>query len=367
MNARASLGNPHVESTRMTTDLNVGMVHGPGPAGAWDSERVSGPRVLRGSDGVWRMWYYGRDPSFDRMINLPTGRCGLATSTDGIRWAAQSGPLTMGSVLEPHPDPARFDSSHVGVSDVHQHGDVYWMWYFGGSQATQSIGPYTVRGFDLRPGLAISRDGLRWSRVEGPVQGALLDLGAAGEFDAVMCGWPQVLHDGQDWKMYYHTLDPRRGFMVGLAVSTDGLHWQKRGEVFGPGEPGAFDEQGTATRQVIFHQGRYLMFYEGVMKSGHRSIGLAASPDGVHWARERGAAPDGSVLAHAPSGSGRWDAFAVGTPSLVAMDDGSWRMYYIGSNETGSHAVADEMALKHRIGLAVSEGSDLTSWKRWGE
>jgi hypothetical protein len=49
------------------------------------------------------------------------------------------------------------------------------------------------------------------------------------------------------------------------------------------------------------------------------------------------------------------------------MDDGSWRMYYIGSNETGSHAVADEMALKHRIGLAVSQGTDLTRWKRWGE
>jgi hypothetical protein len=40
---------------------------------------------------------------------------------------------------------------------------------------------------------------------------------------------------------------------------------------------------------------------------------------------------------------------------------------HVGSNETGSHAVADEMALKHRIGLAVSQGTDLTRWKRWGE
>ena len=51
------------------TDLQPGLLLGPGPAGAWDSERVSGPRVLRGEDGLWRMWYYGRDPGFDRAIN----------------------------------------------------------------------------------------------------------------------------------------------------------------------------------------------------------------------------------------------------------------------------------------------------------
>ncbi|MBK6599748.1 MAG: glycosyl hydrolase [Proteobacteria bacterium] len=351
----------------MADNLQIGMVHGPGPAGAWDSERVSGPRVLRGTDGRWRMWYYGRDPSFDRLINLPTGRCGLATSIDGIVWQAEQGPLTMGAVLEPHADQSRFDSSHVGVSDVHLHGDVYWMWYFGGSQAMQSFGPHQVRGVDLRPGLAISRDGLRWRRIEGPHRGALLDVGAPGEFDAVMCGWPQVIHDGSDWKMYYHTLDMRRGFLVGLALSSDGLHWEKHGEVLGPGEAGAFDEQGAATRQVIRHDNRYLMFYEGVMKSGHRSIGLAVSDDGLSWRRQPGHEPNGSVFSHAPRGSGRWDAFAIGTPSLVAMDDGSWRMYYIGSNEVANHGPADEMALQHRIGLAVSTGTDLTRWRRWGE
>lgn len=351
----------------MSADCDLGMVHGPGPAGAWDSERVSGPRVLRCADGIWRMWYYGRDPEFDRLINLPTGRCGLAVSDDGIRWQAQRGPLTRGAVFEPHPDAQRFDSGHVGVSDVHERGGVYWMWYFGGSQVTQTIGPHTVRGFDLRPGLAISRDGLRWCRVEGPHRGALLDLGAPGEFDMLMCGWPQVLQDETGWKLYYHTLDPRRGFLVGIALSDDGLHWRKHGVVLAPGPPGAFDEQGAATRQVIRHAGEYLMFYEGVTRAGYRSIGLARSADGIHWQREAGQEPDGSVFAHAPRGSGRWDAFAIGTPSLVAMDDGSWRMYYIGSNESEQHGSGGEMALRHRIGLAISDGPNLRRWRRWGE
>lgn len=351
----------------MAAEHDLGMVHGPGPPGAWDSERVSGPRVLRCADGLWRMWYYGRDPEFDRQINLPTGRCGLAVSDDGIRWRSVAGPLTRGAVLEPHPDAQRFDSSHVGVSDVHERDGVYWMWYFGGSQVTRAIGPYTVRGFDLRPGLAISRDGLRWCRVEGPYRGALLDLGGPGEFDMLMCGWPQVLQDDSGWKLYYHTLDPRRGFFVGLALSDDGLHWRKHGVVLEPGAAGSFDEQGAATRQVLRQGGEYLMFYEGVTKSGYRSIGLARSRDGIRWQREPGPEPDGSVFAHAPCGSGRWDAFAIGTPCLVPMDDGSWRMYYIGSNESEQHDSGGEMALRHRIGLAVSAGSDLTRWRRWSE
>ena len=26
---------------------------------------------MRGADGVWKMWYFGRDASFDQEINLP--------------------------------------------------------------------------------------------------------------------------------------------------------------------------------------------------------------------------------------------------------------------------------------------------------
>ncbi len=343
-----------------------GLLLGPGPAGSWDSERVSGPRVLQGPDGLWRMWYYGRDPGFDRAINLPTGRVGLATSRDGLQWQRVTGPLTLGAVFEPHPDAARFDSGHVGVSDVHWRDGLYWMWYFGGTQATQQIGPYSVKGIDLRPGLAISRDGIHWQRVEGPHRGALLDLGAPGEFDMVFCGWPQVLADENGWKMYYHSLDMRRQFRIGVAVSDDGLRWRKHGAVFGPGEAGAFDEQGVATRTVIRHSGRYLMFYEGVRASGHRSIGLAVSEDGLTWRRKAGPEADGSIFAHAPAGSGRWDAYAVGAPSVVALPNGSLRMYYIGSNETGDGEVADELRLLHQIGLAVCDDRDATSWRRHG-
>ncbi len=342
-----------------------GLLLGPGPAGRWDSERVAGPRVLRGADGVWRMWYYGRDPAFDRAINLPTGRIGLATSSDGLEWQRIEGPLALGSVFEPHPDPARFDSGHVGVSDIHERDGLYWMWYFGGSQTLQQIGPQAVKGIDLRPGLAKSSDGLNWERIEGPFRGALLDVGRPGDFDMVFCGWPQVVADAEGWKLYYHTLDPRRGFCVGVAVSIDGLRWSKRGQVLGPGTAGSFDEQGAATRSVIRHDGRWLMFYEGVAQGGYRSIGLAVSDDGLSWRREPGPEADGSVFAHAPRGSGRWDAYAIGTPCVVAGPDGGLRMYYIGSNEVAGSASHDELSLRHQIGLALSDDRDPARWRRY--
>lgn len=344
---------------------NPGLVMGPGPRGAWDDERVSGPCVVREAEGRWRMWYYGRDANFDREINLPTGRCGRATSVDGVHWTRDVGPLTQGAIFEPHPDPERFDSAHVGVSDVYQHEGRYWLWYFGGDHSRLRVGEHDVKGMTLRPGCAVSTDGLTFDRVRGPYRGAQLDVGAPGEFDMAMCGWPQALRceDGV-WRLYYHTLDPTRmAFVIGVAESADGLAWEKRGEILGPGEPGSFDAQGAATRHVLYHDGQYLMFYEGVAPDGHRSIGLAVSGDGLRWARQPGPEDDGSVFAHAPSGSGRWDAFAVGTPCVVPMPDGTLRMYYVGSNEANASMV-NELAMVHQIGLAISDGRDYTRWRR---
>jgi hypothetical protein len=273
----------------------------------------------------------------------------------------------MGAVLEPSTLEGRFDSGHLGVSDVTQSADgLFTMWYFGGDQARQKIGPYAVKGFNLRPGLAVSRNAVDWYRVEGPVRGAFLDVGAPGSFDFVMVGWPQVMRgDGGVWRMYYHTLDPASGFWSALAVSADGFRWEKRGRILGPGAPGGFDENGVATRTVIRAAGRYWMFYEGVRKDGYRSIGLAVSDDGFVWKKEAGREPDGSVFAHAPRGSGRWDAFAIGTPCVIEAE-GGWRLYYIGSNEVESeNGHADELALKHQIGLALSDGSDFTLFRRY--
>lgn len=347
-------------------DKSIGLVLGPGPDGWWDSERVSCPQVLRDENGRWYMWYYGRDPEFDRKINLPTGRCGMAVSDDGISWKRVKGPLTKGAVFEPSPDPSRFDSGHVGVSQVEKNGDTFLMWYFGGNQDVHQLGPTEVKGINLLPGCAFSFDGLNWARIQGPYDHAFLELGNPGDFDAFACGWPKVVRSKENtFLMYYHSMDLMRGFIVGCAESEDGIQWSKIGEILGPGEPGAFDERGAATRTILENSEGFSMLYEGVDSHGYRCIGLAISKDGRTWHKQKGLESNGSVFSHAERGARCWDSFAVGAPCVVENDKGEYCMYYIGSNEVESDDPYDELGLKHQIGMAVCENQELTLWRRW--
>ena len=106
----------------------AGLVLAPGPAGRCDDFRVGGAVVHAGADGQWRMWYYCRDRAFDRDAppTLGSGRVALATSHDGIHWQRVDGPATAGAVLDPNPDPAAFDSLHVGLTDVTRHDGAWW-------------------------------------------------------------------------------------------------------------------------------------------------------------------------------------------------------------------------------------------------
>ncbi|GAI05329.1 unnamed protein product, partial [marine sediment metagenome] len=137
------------------------------------------------------------------------------------------------------------------ISDIHYDNGLYWMWYFGGDQTVTDLatpwGTFKVKGIIMRPGCAISRDGLNWTRLEGPYRGSFLDHGGPDDWDALFCSWPRVLKDDDgSYKMYYLTFNPAKGsFSVGMAVSEDGFRWKKVGQILGPGEPGSFDEGGS--------------------------------------------------------------------------------------------------------------------------
>jgi hypothetical protein len=49
---------------------------------------------------------------------------------------------------------------------------------------------------------------------------------------------------------------------------------------------------------------------------------------------------------------------------VVALPDGSLRMYYIGSNEL-KPGTEGELATVHQIGLAISRDGDPARWRRW--
>lgn len=63
----------------------------------------------------------------------------------------------------------------------------------------------------LRLGLARSRDGVHWTKVQGPLSGgSVLEKGAGDDFDSlyVMCPGMARLSSGK-WLLYYHASRPQ--------------------------------------------------------------------------------------------------------------------------------------------------------------
>lgn len=356
---------------------DVGKILGPGVGGAWDDYKVSGPVVRQSRDGSWNMWYYGRSKEFNKtadLINLPSGHIGLSHSKDGLTdFARVKGPLLDGAVFGPSSNEAggeAFDFLHVGIGDiVWEEARQQWVMYYFGGDGEYGPTPYgQARGIYMKIGKAESPDGVQWSRAPG----VLLDKGAAGDFDALFVGWPQVVDFGKanvipgvKQGMFYHTFNAVTfGFEIGLATSSDttGNKWIKRGPIHLPrGAPGSYCDLGHATRCVIpdpANRKKLLMFAECANTQNSNCIAVYGSNDGLLWENMH---PAGPVFVGAGKGSGRWDAQALGCPSVTVRDD-CFYMYYVGFTESSS-----EGAALGCIGLAVSDGMDFTKWKRMGE
>ncbi|MBL8890919.1 MAG: PmoA family protein [Planctomycetaceae bacterium] len=123
-------------------------------------------------------------------------------------------------------------------------------------------------------------------------------------------GW--ILHDEGQFKLWYTGYDGQRTSIkrVGLAISTDGLTWQRSSKA--PLIPDQWVEDVMVTR----HQGIYWMFAEGQNDIAHGFC----SADGVTW-KQLGALDirqtDGQPIASGPRG----------TPTLF-IDGNDWYLFY---------------------------------------
>lgn len=366
-----------------------GQVLGPPPPDSdwWDRKLFSGPVVVRDSCTFdktqsfgYRMYYYGRDSDlWARGVTpfnpyLPTGRVGMAVSQDGLSFTRYKGHLSGGAMMDPSPDSEAFDAVHLGVSDVlfDADGGDWHMYYFGGSFDELPIpgGPTDkkFRGVRLQPGLAMSKDGLSFEDRKGPI----LELGDADSWDKNGVSWPRVIppKGGEDkkWFMTYHTRETEgpTGFgcyTPGIATSTDGENWVKGGKVLSLGAPGSWDEGGASVRHVLKIGDQFVMFYEGSDFKFQYAIGLAVSDDGIIWERDQNCGPEpGGPILRARTGEDFWDNVLVGTPYVLAMEDGSFRMYYLGVGK-----FEGDKTSQRGIGLAISDGENYRSWRRFNE
>jgi len=126
---------------------------------------------------------------------------------------------------------------------------------------------------------------------------------------------------------------------VDYAVSTDGVHWTPgaNGSVLNV-TPGAWDSYTLSPGPVVHDASGYRMWYAATADQMVWRVGLATSPDGIHWTKYAG----NPIIV--PPFAGSWDDFRV-TPSCVLVEDGQLVMWY----------VSDDTNLTQRIGVAYSE------------
>ena len=155
--------------------------------------------------------------------------------------------------------------------------EVFKMWYTGFNGERYAIG------------YATSRDGLHWERYPGnPVLES-----SSSEWDREGVGFPAVVRVNGKYYMFFTLLKQARAHRdaaIGLAISEDGIHWERVGDgpVLLPGAAGEYDSRALVSPEVFIDDGTWNLLYAGGRdypgdNDGRWAILHATSPDGLHW------------------------------------------------------------------------------------
>ena len=233
------------------------------PGGLGQSSSLWYNSVLR-IDGTYRMWYQGTSSS-----NGSEAQIFYADSEDGINWNKFPDPvLSFG-------DSGSFDVRAVQTPYVIFHNNIFKMWYAGIPESG---------GLRFQIGYAESVDGIEWQKHgTDPV----IAYGDSGDFDFVRLVRPAVIAEDSLFKMWYTGTSADGAVIIGYATSSDGIIWTKYSgnPVIEPGEPGAFDELGIGTGDIILHSGKFHLWYGTGNSNFVKSIGYASSSDGITWTK----------------------------------------------------------------------------------
>lgn len=196
--------------------------------------------------------------------------------------------------------------------------------YYGGWQRMASKeAPYQVL-----LGLAISEDkGNSFYKIsEGPVMGT--DI-----YDPLSVGNVYIIIKNGTWYMYYTTykrweyngIKPTPEYNIKLAVSHDGIHWEKENRVIIEED----EKGGIATPCIFEYMGKYRMLFgfrkpyeKNGIPGGYR-IGYAESENLFDWKRE----DDEAGIDVSESG---WDSEMICYPDVVTVNN-KIMMFYCGN------------------------------------
>lgn len=200
---------------------------------------------------------------------------------------------------------ADYDKYGVGACFVFKDDNNYKMWYTGLSENGMGYGYY-----------AYSDDGLSWKKYsETPV--LFPDTNGGWDSHHVSPG-PVIKEDGT-YKMYYSGWSDQYGkWPVGLATSTDGIHWIKYKS--NPVIIGSGWNNSIRPQSVIKMNGKYFLYFTGGLDNNCR-IGVATSVDGYNWGMYSG----NPIL----NSEKTWEGYGVAFPSVI-FDENHLKMVYQG-------------------------------------
>jgi hypothetical protein len=231
---------------------------------AWDGMSVGSPVVRRGDDG-YEMLYLGWNGWSD------TSGLGRATSPDGVEWvrapAADGGPIVEYDSGAPA-DATHFDAPALARDDAR---GLWRLWY---------VLPWETGAIHE----ATSADGVTWDYL-----GATnLDVWSATAEPQIMFYGLSAVPDGEAWVLFYGAKALESGAsQIWRVRSTDaeGLVFDlaDRRVVLAPGAPGRWDAAGVLYPKVVrTADGAFVMMYVGLDFPAN-GVGLAVSHDGVTW------------------------------------------------------------------------------------
>ncbi|MDF2668455.1 MAG: hypothetical protein K0R67_761 [Paenibacillus sp.] len=294
---------------------------------AYDNSNVMNPWCLKDEEsGQYRLYYGGGVAGGHRRICLAT--VDFDEVNDPTQWERHGPLFDVG-------EPGSFDGDWCVLPHaVKQEDGSLRIYYTGNSGIGTSL--------DRFPGLgvAISEDGKTFRKHENnpiiPVSGK------PGDSDALGIAGGSVLQvtlpDGsREWRFYYTGCPTLGGDVfldqqkrICLAVSSDGLNWEKRGTVMVRDPHRDYENIAVAGPVVSQHaDGSYRMWYSAIgTRWGFYSICYAESQDGLTWNK---GSNYGDNLQLGPQPNSRWENQMVEYPSVIQEADGSMRLFYTGN------------------------------------
>ena len=183
-------------------------------------------------------------------------------------WPSKLTPLSY-PVMIPTKSKSMHGSDNIYAPDIHEVAGMRVMWY--GAQGGD--------GHD-RIFVAWSKNGAEWRKYPSDSDPQpVLDRGSSNHVND-----PSLVHVNNVWKMYYTDAPTDINDRIWLAESTSLTGFKKVQEVLGPGPAGAWDSEKVGRPAVLYEDGVYKMWYDGAGNGG-RHVGLATSTDGIHFTR----------------------------------------------------------------------------------